>query len=635
MQRLKQLFGSRLALRIWVYTVVPVVLVLVGVNFVLAVYFNRYRLDDAVAAGDRSTRLMANALSENWRNMLQGMVFITASADFHDQSLEIMHCTPADYTDVSNSVQQFLTEYTRSSSLLQTAVVLKTGRQDGLPMLFASYAAMLHTSPSEFLQNYDYTGALGLTLLPVTDSPLRNRDQVLPLVVPLQMVSNILQISTVYQNADIVLYLFLDASTVQEYLELYSDDALGGTLYLASRSGANISIPQNDVYSAFVEQTPYLTALTDAIEAGDSHFLYQDHYVYFAPIGFHDLYAVDLVPEENFYSGMQNLQNLFLMVALTSIVVITVVCLLISLLVTKPVRSLMATVQDIEKGVYDGSLRLHGRDELAQLERALCKMDQTIRDQIVVIKQEQRDRSDAQMQMLTEQINPHFLYNTLEFINMEIYSRHPENASHMISRLGEYIRICLSGGDTEIELGQELEHMLIYTEIMGYRFNQDIDVQTHVDEDLCRCRILKCILQPLVENSLKHGFKTGSGQTSAILPRIEVNVTLTEEELQIVVLDNGEGIDIARAQRIMHTKVSATGDKHLGLNNIYSRLQSRYGDAKMEFASIPYFENTVTIRLPAESFRKQLEEIQTQKSSGLSLHSEKNVPKDTIVSDPK
>ena len=607
MKNLKQLFTGKLAFRIWYMTVLPVIMVFIAAGIAIGIYFSRFFLQDAVDFANRNTHAVADAFGDSYRDLVLRMVLLTASSDFQEQAEAIVYCLPQDYTTVRNNAQSYLRDYTNMNGLLQTTMILRTGRTDRQPMLFAPYSSVLINSAAEFGARYDASAAQGVTLLPVTGSPLANRDQVLPLVVPLRLESGVLNICA-GENADMILYLLLDAATLDRYLHLYSTDSVTGTLYLASPEGAGISLPESEaVYQTLAGQPEYSSRLHEAIENGEEWFHYGANYIYCSGIGYGGLHVVNIISDSDMLAGINDIRSLFTAMLLTSVVVITMACLLISLLVTHPLRSLMGTVHAIENGRYDGQLRLRTADELGQLERALDTMHSTIIRQIEVIEREQQEKYDARMQMLTEQINPHFLYNTLEFINMEVYNRHPQNASRMISNLGNYIRICLSSGDTEIEIGRELGHVLNYVDIMSFRFAQPIEVTVEVPEELRPCKIVKCILQPLVENSLKHGFKTGSGQMVPIPPRVNIAMELTETELRIAITDNGEGIDIERANQIMRSKQGKNGDKHLGLNNIYARLNSRYGHAEMEFTSVPYFENKVLLRLPAGAFRSQIE----------------------------
>lgn len=321
--------------------------------------------------------------------------------------------------------------------------------------------------------------------------------------------------------------------------------------------------------------------------------------MYAEPVKYSGLYLVNTVDESAFSAGTDDIMNLLQILAVTCIGIITAVCVLISVLVTRPLRSLMFTVRQIEQRTYDGKTRLTTKDELGQLESALNSMYHIMQRQFKAIKHEERERYNAEMQMLTEQINPHFLYNTLEFINMEVYNDRPDTASEMITNLGDYIRISLSAGNNQHTIESELEQVTAYVDIMSCRFSKSIGMVINVPDELRPRMILKSILQPLVENSLKHGFNISGGGVP-IAPRIEICAALQGSELCISVIDNGAGIDVERARQIMYTKSPAgSKEQHVGLNNVYQRLHSYYSNVNITFETIPYFRNVITIHLPA------------------------------------
>ena len=126
-------------------------------------------------------------------------------------------------------------------------------------------------------------------------------------------------------------------------------------------------------------------------------------------------------------------------------------------------------------------------------------MYQNIQEQIEVIKAEEQALSKAEIQILTEQINPHFLYNTLECIRGEVLSGACGQAASMLESLGQYLRIGLSGGKAAITMKQELRHTEEYLKLINYRSHQSILFTCQADPEFTDFLIVKCILQPLVE----------------------------------------------------------------------------------------------------------------------------------------
>ena len=132
---------------------------------------------------------------------------------------------------------------------------------------------------------------------------------------------------------------------------------------------------------------------------------------------------------------------------------------------------------------------------------------------------------------------------------------------------------------------------------MNHRFGHRLIFTTAADPDCMELPVLKVILQPLVENSIRHGFHVDSGHGMLDDQFIQVQVQRSEGELQLSVVDNGVGIDIPHAQQMLLS--DPTEQKHVGLNNVYQRLRMRYGErADITFESIPYYRNVVCIHIP-------------------------------------
>ncbi len=600
LQRIRKQFETKLAFKIWVDMVVPILLVFAFALVALNMYLHSFLLGRAVTQGSGDSSSATTKFSDAYEDLLERLVSGIASEDFRGKCIDIINSDADSYTVSNNDVQSDLNEFMSMSGLTQSVVLAKTGRTDGNPMLFASYVFRLNIPREDYTLGYDLSDVWGITILPAAASPFQNRSEVVPLVIPLRINSyQYMLISDDPAQADLILYLLLDAESIDDYLELCCDDSSEGDMFLADADGNNLSVPQSDPRYEDLSDPDLAAALQSNIAAETSCFRYHSKYVYVNAVGYSGLYVVNMVDESAFTAGTDDAMNLLQILALTCIVLITVVCVLISVLVTRPLRSLMGTVRQIEQRTYDGKTHLTTKDELGQLESALKSMYHIMQRQFKAIKHEERERYNAEMQMMTKQINPHFLYNTLEFINMEVYNDRPENASTMITNLGEYIRISLSAGNTSHTIESEIEQVMAYVDIMSCRFSKPVQMVVNVPDELRPRMILKSILQPLVENSLKHGFDI-NGAGVPIAPQIEIGAELKDSELCIEVIDNGAGIDIERARQIMYTK-SAVGStqQHVGLNNVYQRLHSYYGNVNITFATMPYFRNTITIHLPA------------------------------------
>jgi len=228
-------------------------------------------------------------------------------------------------------------------------------------------------------------------------------------------------------------------------------------------------------------------------------------------------------------------------------------------------------------------------------------MYDTIQLQLLQIKDEEQKKAMAEIQMMSEQINPHFLYNTLECIHFQILNGHSETAEGMLESLGKYLRTTLSFGKTMISVEKEVEHVTSYMEIMNRHSSSGIFIDTEIDPHLKDCKIMKILLQPLAENCIRHGFGGSVNSFEPVPPRINIVITSVDSNrIRIEVTDNGKGIDIEVANACI-TENSSESQKHFGLSNIQKRLKACYGDSfRITFLSIPYLKNSVIIELPRD-----------------------------------
>ena len=606
MKKLLTLFRSRLTLRLWVTLVVPILGISLCILLAAGLFFDGYLMDQSLADAQVQTEDAADSFSRSFRELRERMVRKISSADFRAKVLAAALADEEGYTQANNDLQQDLSEFAQMSGMARGALLVGTGRLGGAPQVFYSYEDSRRDQAWAML-DFDLSGVSGITLLPAAPLPGEDGDEVLTLVVPLYFnTTSLLLVRGDPAEADAVLYVFLDAAAVTEYLNLYCEDAYRGTLYLANEAGEPLSLTADAAAwadAADPTAEPLKKQLSQTIEARQDWLPYGDLTVYVEPISSWDgLYLVNLLPREQLLTWRDTIYQLLLLISVSAVAAVTLACGVISSLTTHPLRTLMQTVHRIEENRYDGALAFPGRaDEIGQLDRALCGMEQTIQQQMQDIRRTEQEKFAARMQLLTEQINPHFLYNTLEFINMEVLTGRPENASHMIASLGEYCRISLAYGDNEHTIRRELDQVQAYADIMSCRFSHDVELLTNVPKSLQEKLLPKCTLQPLVENSLRHGFGLSDGGVP-FPPKIEIVFALQGEDMVITVTDNGQGIDIPRAEKILREGRGKNEDRHIGLHNIYERLRAFYGRAEFRFSSVPYFENTVEIRLPARFF---------------------------------
>lgn len=229
-----------------------------------------------------------------------------------------------------------------------------------------------------------------------------------------------------------------------------------------------------------------------------------------------------------------------------------------------------------------GSLAQGFNYMIEEIQRLIEKQEETIEE----LKWErdygaeiQKQKRKAELKALQAQINPHFLYNTLNAITWQAADQGAEEISILSNALGRFFRISLSKGAEIITLGEELEHVTSYLEIQSIRYHSRLNYQIEVNEEWLDERVLKLILQPLVENSIYHGIKEKEG-TGLIRVSAEPAWIKEEPALKLIVWDDGKGIPAEKMAAINHALKRGGKERTegYGIFNVNERIQLLYGE---------------------------------------------------------
>lgn len=276
-----------------------------------------------------------------------------------------------------------------------------------------------------------------------------------------------------------------------------------------------------------------------------------------------------------YYRIYKEALNLALFLLIIGILVLAAGVLLSSRLaqsIVGPVIRLADYADEAGKGNFDLPVPVHSGDEIGFLAERFGVMNHNIKELTTRIYNEQTHKKEYELKMLQAQINPHFLYNCLDNISSLITDQKNETATAMVSHLGRYYRAILSKGRNIITIREELELIRAYLEIQLIRIPDLFTYEITVDEDILDFKILKMILQPIVENSVIHGFAgfKNSG-------RIKIEGTLENQTVCILISDNGKGIPEGSRSSIFAPAPTAI-PKHFGLKNIQERIRLKHGE---------------------------------------------------------
>ncbi|QSF44423.1 sensor histidine kinase [Paenibacillus tianjinensis] len=249
-----------------------------------------------------------------------------------------------------------------------------------------------------------------------------------------------------------------------------------------------------------------------------------------------------------------------------------------------------------------------GRDEIGGLIHNFNRMTSRINSLIndvykleIQSKNLEMERVRAELNFLQSQMNPHFLFNTLNAILVVCTKNKYDDVTDIIKSLSKLLRRLLRWKEDLVSLQEEMQFIEMYLKIEKFRFRDKFDYQFEIEEQALEYKIPKLSMQPLVENSCKHGLQTIEG-----LGIIKVRAAALEDRLQITVSDNGKGIEAAQLKDLLHNiRTEDSSGLNIGMRNVYRRLELYYADqVTFEIISVPGEGTAVSFGIPLKLLEK-------------------------------
>lgn len=265
---------------------------------------------------------------------------------------------------------------------------------------------------------------------------------------------------------------------------------------------------------------------------------------------------------------------LFAGIGFSIVVIVVMVTAYVLNSITKPVHELSEATKKIAGGDFSTRVTVGSEDEIGTLAASVNEMTERLEDFVEKIKEDERKMRHTELRLLQEQINPHFLYNTLDTIVWLVEGNATDKAVNMVVSLSDFFRIVLSKGKEIITLKEEEQHIRSYLEIQQVRYRDILEYDIQIPEELYQYKILKLTLQPLVENSLYHGIKNKRGKgTIFVTGRLEGN------KIYLDVKDTGVGMNEAElaSLRSKISKPCKETDSGFGLANVNERIRMNFG----------------------------------------------------------
>ena len=263
----------------------------------------------------------------------------------------------------------------------------------------------------------------------------------------------------------------------------------------------------------------------------------------------------------------------------------------------RPIQVLAQAAGRISEGDLDARADVDSRDEIAVLADRFNDMAGNIQTLVVKVREDEQKMRKADLRLLQEQINPHFLYNTLDNIVWLIEGNEPDEAVEMVVTLSEFFRLVLSKGKEFITIRQEEQHISSYLQIQGKRYHDILDYHIYIDPGIYEYQIPKLTLQPLVENALYHGIKYKRSRGM-----IEITGTQEGENLYLTVADDGVGMNEEELKKLEKeiSRPCKETESGFGLANVNERIRMYFGaEFGMKIWSEKGSGTRITIEIPA------------------------------------
>lgn len=397
-----------------------------------------------------------------------------------------------------------------------------------------------------------------------------------------------------------VLLVDMNYSGIESMFEQVNDGGVG-YVYLCDPDGKIIYHPmQKAINAGLVEENNLLHCMyTDG--SYSEKFEGQERDIVVKTAGYTGWKIISVTPTSELAMDMGQMRNYLLLVALTVLILIVVGNYIISYVVTDPIRKLEDSIADLEEGVSgsevmnEDEIFIGGSHEIRHLGRTIKSMIRQMRKLTDDMVKEQKAKRKSELDALQSQINPHFLYNTLDSVVWMIEGERYKDAISMVTALAQLFRISLSKGNNIISIHDEIVHARNYLNIQKVRYKNKFNATIDIDPAIENCATIKLIVQPLLENAIYYGVEHMDGEGEIALKGYE-----KDGDIYISVSDNGMGIPEEVLETLLTDKARSRGKgSGIGLWNVNQRIQIYFkGDYGLIVESELDEGTTVTIHLP-------------------------------------
>lgn len=318
-------------------------------------------------------------------------------------------------------------------------------------------------------------------------------------------------------------------------------------------------------------------------------------YLQSAAIDKTDWYMVNVLPKSSILSTIKTQRNYLFIIVILNIIMAIILAAYLVKVINKRLFQVIDGMRQVPNGQLSNYIENDSSDEVGELidnyNYMISKMSILVDEQYKLGK----EVKNAELKALQSQINPHFLYNTLDMINWMAHKNMNKEISIAVKNLAKFYKLSLNKGKDIVTIKDEVEHSKLYVNLQNMRYDNRITLITKLDESLMNCSIPKITFQPIIENSINHGILGRGMENGSIL----ISGYISQNNLIIQISDDGIGIEKEVLPLILKENNLQTKGSGYGLKNINQRIKLLYGESYgLSFTSNYGFGTTVEITLP-------------------------------------
>ena len=403
-----------------------------------------------------------------------------------------------------------------------------------------------------------------------------------------------------------VLLVDMNYSSIKQLLEKANQDISKEYVYLMDRNGEIIYHPKQNLIRTGLLSEDNREASGYEDDTIRERFMGEKRMVTVKTISYTGWKLVSIVPMETFSMGMEETRYLVILLVALALLATVILNQLVSARIAKPLKKLNDSVKEWESGNLNPDIYVGGSLEVVHLGKTLQSTVAQIHQLMKDIVTEQEEKRKSELDALQSQINPHFLYNTLDSIVWMITGERYKEAVFMTTQLGSLFRVSLSRGKTIISIEDEIRHAKNYMGIQKIRYKNAFQVIFQVEPEVEQCCTVKLVLQPLLENAIYYGMEYMDGEGEILVKGYK-----KDGDIYLEVEDNGLGMPEEEAARLLTEKPrERKRGSGVGLINVDSRIRLRFGkEYGLIIESHPDEGMKVTIHIPAIPYTEENQQL--------------------------